>query len=90
MAEFTRVACPQLKQPAAEQRTSDKAASVGGLFLGLQVTSACVKGFGCRPHDWRRGIFGRPACVSARGLDHDRQGVASFQLNEINGLKGSP
>ena len=29
-------------------------------------------------------------CVSARGLDHDRQGVPSFQLNEINGLKGSP
>jgi len=26
--------------------------------------SESVKGFGCRPHDWRRGRFGRPASES--------------------------
>jgi len=29
--------------------------------------TASVKGFGCRPHDWWRGIFGRSASESLQG-----------------------
>jgi hypothetical protein len=37
------------------------------ILLWCMSESGFVKGFGCRPQRWRRGIFGRPASESLQG-----------------------
>jgi hypothetical protein len=61
--------------PCSDARKADGLASVRSAMLQIVSTPSENVSFGC---------------VSARGLDDDRQGVPSFQLKGINGLKGSP